>query len=127
MKDGLRKVVHVEVFDFESDVMAYALNTKKNQFGYKYTTEYRVGDKIAKVDPEVNNVKKGAYYNRVLGLNLSQLTSLRHLIKRVVGSRSMFPFPEEDGSVRVMVRGGSTITYRGDNQEEFFQKVLKLK
>ena len=127
MKDGLRKVVHVEVFDFDNDTMAYAVESKKNQFGYKYTTEYYKGEKLVKVDPEKNNVEKGAYYNNKYGLNINQLGSLRRLVKRVKGKKNFIPFPQDDGSIEVVIRGGSTITYSGEHEEDFFQKVLRIK
>ena len=39
----------------------------------------------------------------------------------------MIPFPREDGSVEALIRGGSTITYRGEHTEDFYQKVLYRK
>lgn len=127
MNDGLRKVVHVEVFDFDSDTMAYAIDTHKNQFGYKYTTQYLRKGKVVKTDPEVNNVEKGAFFYRTLRINLNQEKSLRRFIKRLKGSKSMFPFPLEDGGVEAVIRGGTKITYRGENTEDFYQKVLRIK
>lgn len=127
MNDGLRKVVHVEVFDFDSDTMAYAVDTHKNQFGYKYTTEYLKRGKVVKTDPEVNNVERGAFFYRTLGINMNQEKSLRRLIKRLKGSKSMLPFPLENGGVEALIRGGTTITYRGENTEDFYQKVLRIK
>jgi len=127
MTSGLRKVVHVEVFDFDSDTFAYAKDTHKNQFGYKYTTEYYQKGNLVKKDAEVNNVERGAFYNRKFGLNMDQLRSLRRLVKRVQGNKSMIPFPQEDGSIEAIVRGGSTVTYRGEHKEDFYQKVLKIK
>ena len=126
MKDGLRKVVHVEVFDFDSDTFAYAKDTQKNQFGYKYTTQYLQKGKVVKSE-EVNNVEKGAYYYNKLGININQLNSLRRLVKKVQGKKTMFPFEWEDGSIEAVIRGGSTITYRGENKEDFYQKVLKIR
>jgi len=127
MKDGLRKVVHVEVFDFDKDTMAYAVGSHKNQFGYKYQTEYKRKGIIVKKDPEVNNVEKGNRIYNTLGINLGQLGSLRRLIKRIKEGKKGIAFPNEDGSVTVVIRGGSTITYRGDQKEDFYQKVLKIK
>ncbi len=126
MKDGLRKVVHVEVFDFDSDTFAYAKDTHKNQFGYKYTTQYLQNGKVVKQD-EVNNVEKASYYYNAFGLNIDQLRSLRRLVKKIQGKKTMFPFTWEDGSVEAVIRGGSTVAYRGENKEDFYQKVLKIK
>jgi len=125
MKDGLRKVVHVEVFDFDSDTMAYAVDTHKNQFGYKYTTEFFRKGVLIKKEEEVNNVEKGAFYYKKLGLNLDQLKSLRRFIKKIRGNKSMITFPNEDGSVRSVIRGGSSVSYHGQHMDDYFQKVLK--
>ena len=51
-----RKVMHVEVFDFDSDTMAYAKDSGKNQFGYKYHTDYMQRGKVIRSTPEHNNV-----------------------------------------------------------------------
>lgn len=127
MKDGLRKVVHVEVFDFDKDAMAYAVGSNKNQFGYKYQTEYQKRGITVRRDPEVNNVERGNRIYNTLGINLGQLGSLRRLIKRMKENKKGIAFPNEDGSVTVVIRGGSTITYRGDQKEDFYQKVLRIK
>lgn len=125
MQDGLRKVVHIEVFDFDSDTFAYAKDSHKNQFGYSYQTKYLRGDKVVKEKPLVNNVERGAFYNRKLGINLSQLKSLRRRVKEL-SKHKMFPFGE-DKRVDVIFRGGSKITYQGEHVEDFYQKVLQLK
>ena len=127
MKDGLRKVVHVEVFDFGTDTMAYAQSSNKNQFGYKYTTEYLKRGQVVRRDPEVNNVERGAFFYNTFKINLDQQKSLRRFIKRLRGEKSMLPFPLEDGGVEAVIRGGTRITYRGENTEAFYQKVLGIK
>ena len=127
MKDGLRKVVHVEVFDFDSDTMAYAVDSHKNQFGYKYQSEYQRNGVTVKKDKEVNNVERGNRIYNTLGINIGQLGSLKRLIRRVKDGKKGIAFPNDDGSVTVVIRGGSTITYRGEQKEDFYQKVLKMK
>lgn len=127
MKDGLRKVVHVEVFDFDDDTMAYAVKSHKNLFGYKYTTNYVKKGQVVRTDPEINNVEKGAFYYNTFKINLDQQKSLRRLIRRLKGNQSIYPFPLEDGGVETIIRGGTTITYRGKNTEDFYQKILRIK
>ena len=124
MSNGLRKVVHIEVFDFDNDTFAYAIDSKKNQFGYKYKTQYYRNGQIVREDPEINNVEKAAYYYNKLGINLSQLRSLRKKIKEL-SKHKMIPFPTENG-VEVIFRGGSNVHYNGEHPEEFYQKVLKI-
>ena len=127
MLDGLRKVVHIEVFDFDSDTYAYAKESHKNQFGYSYQTKFLKGDTVVRETPKVNNVERGAFYNRKLGLNLSQLKSLRKRINSLIKTKKgMYPFDDKDG-VNVLFRGGSIITYRGKNTDDFYQKVLRMK
>ena len=127
MLDGLRKVVHIEVFDFDSDTYAYAKESHKNQFGYSYQTKFLKGDTVVRETPKVNNVERGAFYNRKLGLNLSQLKSLRKRINSLLKTKKgMYPFDDKDG-VNVLFRGGSIITYRGKNTDDFYQKVLRMK
>ena len=126
MSSGLRKVVHVEVFDFDSDTMAYAVNTHKNQFGYKYTTQYLSRGRVVKTDPEVNNVERGAFYYNKFKINMDQMKSLRRFIRRIKGSNNLIPFPMEDGRIEAVIRGGTKITYRGEHHEEFYQKILKF-
>ena len=125
MSSELQKVVHIEVFDFEKDPFAYAVDTHKNQFGYKYSVEYQTCGIPFKEKPEVNNVERGAYYYNKFGINLSQLRSLRRKVRQVLNGK-IFPFPTEDG-INVVTRGGSDVTYHGEHTEEFCQKVLKYK
>ena len=123
MSDGLRKVVHIEVFDFDSDTFAYAKDSHKNQFGNKYRTEYLKNGRVVREEPEVNNVERAAYYYNTLGINLSQLRSLKRKV-RELSKKKMIPFPEEDG-IDIVFRGGSNISYRGQHTEDFCEKVLK--
>ena len=124
MLDGLRKVVHIEVYDFDSDAMAYAVDSHKNQFGYKYNVKY-LGQKgeIIKEEPEVNNVERGAYYYNKFGINLSQLNSLKRKVKSLTKKKKFIPFPEENG-VDAIIRGGSHIHYSGEHVDEFCEQVL---
>ena len=124
MSSELRKVVHIEVFDFDSDIFAYAKDSRKNQFGYKYKVEYQKNGKVIKEEPEVNNVERGAYYYNTFGVNLSQLRSLRRKV-RELSKNKMIPFPEEDG-INAIFRGGSDIYYRGEHTQDFCDKVLRL-
>lgn len=127
MKDGLRKVVHVEVFDFENDTMAYAVDTHKNQFGYRYTTDIVSKGQVVRTTPAVNNVERGSFFYKTFKINLDQQKSLRRFIRRLKGDKTMLPFPLENGGVEAVIRGGTSITYRGQNTEDFYQKILRMK
>ena len=120
---GLQKVVHIEVFDFDTDSMAYAVDSQKNQFGYKYRVEYVKDGEVVREDPEVNNVERGAFYYKKFGINLSQLGSLKRRVNSLKRKKKMIPFPEENG-VNAQFRGGSNIHYSGNNTEEFEKEVL---
>jgi len=125
MLSGLQKVVSIEVFDFEKDPFAYAVESKKNQFGYKYFSDYRACGIVVKQAQEVDNVKRGYNYYKKLHINISQLRSLKRKVKRALGDKS-FPFYTENG-IQVITRGGNVVTYKGEHTEEFCQKVLKYK
>lgn len=125
MANGPRKVIQIEVFDFESDTMAYNPESHKNQFGYKYQTSYIENGNIIRQTKEINNVEKGAIIYNILGINISQLRSLKRRV-RYITKKGMFPF-NEGNKVEVVIRGGSKITYQGKHKEEFYQKVLELK
>ena len=124
MLDGLRKVVHIEVYDFDSDSMAYAVDSHKNQFGYKYNVKYlgQRGETV-KEEPEVNNVERGAYYYNKFGINLSQLNSLKRKVNNLKKKKKFIPFPEENG-VEAVFRGGSIVHYSGEYVDEFCEQVL---
>ena len=124
MTSGLRKVVHVEVFDFEDNQFAYAINSKKNQFGYNYIAEYYDQDKKVK-EKRINNVERGAYYFKRFGVNLSQLKSLKRKVKEA-SQNKMIPVDSENG-IELIFRGGSNITYHGKYPDDFTQKVLKYR
>lgn len=125
MANGPRKVIKIEVFDFESDTMAYKPESHKNQFGYKYQTSYVENGNIVRQTKEINNVEKGARIYNVLGINISQLSSLKRRVRQIT-KKGMFPFNEDD-KVEIVIRGGSKITYQGKHKEEFYQKVLGFK
>lgn len=127
MTSGLRKVVHVEVFDFEKDTMAYAIDSGKNQFGYKYRTQYLKEDEVVKESKEKNSVEQASFYYRALRINVDQTKKLRRFLSRLQKEGNIIPFPEEDGQVLALIRGGTKITYRGEHPEDFYQKVLLKK
>ena len=124
MSSDLRKVVHIEVFDFDSDTMAYAVDSHKNQFGYKYSVKYlgNMGETV-KETPVVNNVERGAYFYNKFRINLSQLNSLKRKVNGLTKRKNFIPFPEENG-VDAIIRGGSHIHYSGEHVDEFCEQVL---
>ncbi len=120
-----RKVMHVEVFDFDSDTMAYAKDSGKNQFGYKCYNEYLQGGEVIRKGPEYNHVEAMSFYNRTFNMNPDQLKSLKKKVNKML--TKAFCFVDEDNSVEVVVRGGSTITYNGNHVDDFMEKVLEIK
>lgn len=125
MSKKLRKVVHLEVYDFEKNPSAYALNTNKNQFGYIYKSEYFYGkDKI--FSREYDNVSKKKIYWTLFNFNIEQLKSLRKNVDKLLDKG--FAYDSDVGpEVNVNISGGSTIKYNGNHTKDFFQKVLELK
>lgn len=124
MSSGLRKVVHLEVFDFDDSPFAYAVDSHKNQFGYNVQEEYYDQEKLIK-EKQVNNVQRGAYYYKRFGINLSQMKSLKRKV-REISKNKMIPLSSNDGIV-ITFRGGSDISYKGDQVDDFVVKVLKYK
>lgn len=125
MSKRLRKVVHLQVYDFEKNPSAYALKSNKNQFGYIYRSEFYYGkDKI--FAREYDNVSKNKIYWSLLNANVDQLKSLRKKVDKLLDRG--FAYDSDVGpEVNVNISGGSTIKYNGDNTKDFFQKVLELK
>ena len=124
MSSRLRKVMHLEVFDFEDSPFAYAVGSKKNQFGYNIQEEYYDQEKLVK-SKNLNNVQRGAYYYKRFGINLSQMNSLKKKV-REISKNKMIPISSDDGFV-ITFRGGSEISYQGNQLDDFVIKVLKYK
>ena len=125
MSKRLRKVVHLQVYDFEKNPSAYALKSNKNQFGYIYRSEFYYGkDKI--FSREYDNVTAKTFYWSLLRINIDQLKSLRKKVDKLLDRG--FAYDNDYGEeINVNVSGGSTIKYCGNNSKDFFQKVLELK
>lgn len=125
MNGKLRKVVHLEVFDFKESPFAYALHTDKNQFGYIVTRDYYYGnDKLFSF--ESDNVEKEIFYWMTFRINKSQMKTLRKKVDKLLDKG--FAYDNDCGNeINVNISGGSTIRYRGENSKEFFNKVLELK
>ncbi len=120
-----RKVMHVEVFDFDSDTMAYAKDSGKNQFGYKFYNEYIQGGEAVRKGCEYNHVEAMSYFNKALNMNPDQLKSLKKKVNKMLNRA--WCYVDEENSVEVVVRGGSTITYNGNHVDDFLEKVLEIK
>jgi len=125
MSKKLRKVVHLQVYDFEKSPCAYALNSGKNQFGYIYKSEYYCGKKKV-FSKEYDNVVRGNKYYSLFNVNVDQMKSLRRNVDKVL-TRGFAYDSDEGPMVNVNIAGGSTIKYNGDYTKDFFQKVLELK
>lgn len=126
MEIGSRKTIEVEVFDFEQDQFAYAPKSGKNLFGYKVKKSKVLPTGRLEVIEERNNVEEYGKIYKKFGLNLSQMRSLKRVVKaaRKNGKIFIIPFPEK-GKIEVVFRNGNSVTYKGEHPEEFCQKVFK--
>ena len=118
MNSRLRKVEHIVVFDMSGEMVA---GKAEDPFWYKYQKEYYLGDiKLSEVNYDSRP--------RRLGVKKTQLESLRKKVNRMLTA----PFCRVDVEnspewVDISIRGGSTISYMGENKEKFLQKVLETK
>ena len=114
MSTRLRKVVHIEVFDYEGEIVS---GKKEDPFSYTYQKEYYYG---------MNKIGERKYdsTSRKLLMNKNQLKSLKKKVDKALNKA--FCYVEEDGMVDVAISGGSTILYKGNHPETFKTKILKL-
>lgn len=119
----LRKVTHLKVFDFVDSFYAYGLRKNKNDFGYMVRTDYYYGDRKLFSSEIRDNVRDKEFYYNGLGINLSQLSSLRRKVNRLKENG----FLVEEGKNRVSVEflDGSDLVYNGNNKRKFMRKVLQ--
>lgn len=120
---GIRKEFALEVFDFNESPHAYAKDSEKNEFGYKYSVRYYRGDKLIYETPLFDNVDDKAVYWLALFINFDQLKSLNKKISGVLIQQK--EISEKD--VYVRFSDGSTLTYHGNNVNDLCQKVLTKK
>lgn len=122
----LKKVVNLNVFDFDTHCCSYAVQTGKNHFGYKFQNQYYWGGKLIYKSPQYDNVEGKAFYWLAFGINLDQLASLKKRVAKVMDEHAVF-VPKSDTSMTVRFSNGSILSYEGNQQEELCQKVFVKK
>ena len=113
----LRQVVHIEVFDYEGEMV---LGEQPDPFSYTCQKEYYFGDKkIGETNYNSNNPK------RKISLGAKRLQKLKKKANRVLNKA--FCYVEGDSGIDVSISGGSSIIYRGNQKQDFMEKVLTMK
>ena len=118
MISRLKKVEHIVVFDMEGEMV---LDNSREPFWYLYQKEYFLGDK--KIGEQNYNSK-----TKEVGLNPNQMNVLRKRVNKML--IDPFCYVDDDKNkewLNVEIRGGSSISYMGDNREKFLQKVIENK
>ncbi len=118
----LRKVTHLRVFDFLDSFYAYGLRDKKNDFGYTVRTDYYYGDKKIFSSGLRNNVRDKEFYYCSFGINVSQLSSLKRKVNKLM--RNGFLVDDSGDKINVDFLDGSDLVYKGYNKRKFMRKVL---
>lgn len=116
MNNRLRKVEHIVVFDTVDPMVAQ----KKNEpYWYKYQKEVFFGKKKIR---EVNYDRRP----KRLGMKTRQFNSLKKRVQRLLQDKafSWADVENQPGWVEVVARGGSSITYLGEDKQKFLQKVI---
>ena len=115
MTSRLRKVEHIMVFDMEGAMVA---GKKEDPFSYIYQKEYYLGDKI---------LGQKRYNSRANKIRMpkNQFLSLKKRVNKLLDKT--FCYVDEDYNVDIVIKGGSTITYNGENKQYFLEKVLDIK
>ena len=115
MSSRLRVVEHIEVFDMEGEMVA---SKKEDPFSYTHQKEYFYGKRKFWETNYNSNSKK----------IIIPKSNLEALIKRTDKLlKGAFSYVDDLNNVDVVIRGGSTINYSGNNPEVFMDKVLKIK
>ena len=111
-----RKVEHIVIFDSFDPMVA---GPTGEAFWYKHQTEYFIGNK---------KIKETNYNSKKLGVSSEQLGDLKKRVNKLLESAPFCYTDVEDQPewVDFNVRGGSTISYMGENREKFLQKVMNM-
>ncbi len=116
MKSRLRKVEHIVVFDTFDEMVA---GEKSEPYWYKYQKEVFYGNKKIR---EIN------YDSRPKKVRVSknQLSSLRKRVNKMINERPYIWHDVESQPewLDVEIKGGSTISYMGEDKKKFLKKVL---
>ena len=115
MSNRLKVVEHIEVFDMEGEMVA---SPKEDPFSYTYQKEYFYGKK------KIWETNYNSNSKRIIMPN-SNLESLTKKADKML--KGAFCFVDDQNNVDVVIKGGSTINYNGNNPEVFIDKVLKIK
>ena len=112
----IKQVVHIEVFDYEEEMV---LGETIDPFSYTYQREFYLGDKKIGQTNYNSNVK------RKLSFGSKRLKELKKKTNKALNRA--FSYIEGEDGIDVQISGGSSITYRGNQKEQFMEKVLTMK
>lgn len=112
----IKQVVHIEVFDYEGEMV---LGETIDPFSYTYQREFYLGDKKIGQTNYNSNVK------RKLSFGSKRLKELKKKTNKALNRA--FSYIEGEEGIDVQISGGSSITYRGNQKEQFMEKVLTMK
>ena len=112
----IKQVVHIEVFDYEGEMV---LGETIDPFSYTYQREFYLGDKKIGQTNYNSNVK------RKLSFGSRRLKELKKKTNKALNRA--FSYIEGEEGIDVQISGGSSITYRGNQKEQFMEKVLTMK
>jgi len=117
MSSRLRKVEHIVIFDMNGEMVA---GKKEEPFWFKDQKEYYFGDK--KITESNYNSK-----SRKVRVSKNQLELLKRKINKMMEEPFCWVDVEENEQwLDINFRGGSTISYMGNDRAKFFQKVLGI-
>ncbi|MBP5679188.1 MAG: hypothetical protein J6X28_05150 [Bacilli bacterium] len=111
MSSRLRTVEHIVVFDMDGEMVA-------EPFWYKYQKETYFGDK---------KLREVTYNSRPMKMKKSPLETLKKRVNRMLNKP--FCWTDVEGQpewLDVNIRGGSTISYMGNDKNKFLQKVMNV-
>ena len=114
MTSRLEKVVHIEVKDFENEIVGAKIN---NDFSFTCQKEYYFNRKKIKEDKYDN------FSNKII-LGKEANKKLKREVKKLMNRP--FSFIDDEKTVNVVIKGGSTINYSGNNKQKFMKKILKF-
>ena len=113
MSSRLRKVEHIEVFDMEGEMVA---KRKEEPFSYTVQCIYYYGQR------KLFERKKDSRVQ----MSSSQLKTLKRRVNQLIEKHGCC-YVDDEESVDVVIRGGSTNQYTGKQKNKFFEKVLDMK
>ena len=112
----LRQVIHIEVFDYEGEMV---IGNKTDPFSFKYQKEYYFGDK------KIGETNYNSNTKRKISIGTRRLKELKKKADKAL--TKAFCYVEGDSGIDISISGGSSIIYRGNQKEDFMEKVLTMK